>query len=518
MSRATCSKETKMKNVLALLLATPILLLGACGDDDDTMPDGGAGSAGSSGAAGSGGSSSSGKGGSDATSQGGSDAGAAGAPIDMGDAGQPAAGGGGAPRTQFTVTLENVATAKSFTSAGVFDTPAGADAPGPLTPGKKYEFTVNAGRKQKLSFATMLAATNDVFFGPSGDGIALYDDDGEPISRDVTDEVSLWDAGTEINEEPKVGPNTVSKQAAPDTGPAENGNVVKLSDTDDAFDYPSVAEVMKVSVAHLDGTRFKVTIENVSSDTALQTSEGDFAAPMSPGVWVIHGGRDPLFTAGMPDRGQGLEHIAEDGNPTMLGAFVADDSGITYPASPGAWVVHTAGSKPLFSSGEPDYGDGIEHIAEDGNPTMLGEALSALNGQISSAIFNTPVGSAGPGPILPGSKYRFTFEASPGDTLSFASMLAATNDVFFAPNDGGIELFDAEDAPITGDVSDQIYLWDAGTEDNEEPGIGPNTVTNQSAPDTGTDGEGIVQRVSAVDDGYDYPAPAAVLKVTITAK
>jgi hypothetical protein len=506
-----------MKNIIALLLATPIMLLGACGDDDDSLPDGGGASSGNAAAAGDGGSSSAGTGGAGATSQGGA-AGASGAPIEGGDAGQPGAGGSGAPRTHFTVTLENVATAKSFTSAGVFDTPVGAGAPGPLTPGKKYEFTVDAGRKQKLSFATMLAATNDVFFGPNGDGIALYDEDGEPISGDVTDEVLLWDAGTEVNEEPKVGPNTVSKQAAPDTGPAENGNVVKLSDTDDPFVYPSVADVMKVNVEHLDGARFKVTIENVSSDTALQTSEGDFPAPMSPGVWVIHGGKDPLFTAGMPDRGQGLEHIAEDGNTTMLGAFVAEQSGLTYPASPGAWVVHSAGSKPLFSAGEPDYGDGIEHIAEDGNPSALADALSALDGQISSAIFNTPVGSAGPGPILPGLKYRFTFEASPGDALSFTSMLAATNDVFFAPSDGGIDLFDADDEPISGDVSDQIYLWDAGTEGNEEPGIGPNTVTNQSAPNTGTAGEGIVQLVSDVDDGYDYPAPTAVLKVTITAK
>jgi len=439
---------------------------------------------------------------------------AGGAP--RGEGGANGGAGGAALAQTFTVTLENVATVKPFRSSGVFNTPVGADAPGALTPGHQYEFTVDAGRKQKLSFATMLAATNDLFFGPSGDGIALYDEQGDPISGDVTDQIRLWDAGTEVNEEPKVGPNTVSKQAAPDTGPAEHGDVVDIADTADTFAYPSAEDVLTVTVTHLTGTEFKVTIANVSADDALKTSEGDFPAPLSPGVWVIHGGSDPLFTVGMPDRGQGLEHIAEDGNPAALGAFADENSGITYPASPGAWVVHGAGSKPFFTEGRADYGDGVEHVAEDGNPSALGDRLMALDGQLSSAVFNTPLGKSSPGPILPGSKYSFTVEARPGDALSFVSMLAATNDVFFAPRDGGIALFDADGEPVDGDVTDRIYLWDAGTEGNEEPGIGPNTVTNQLAPDTGTPGEDSVQLISDVDDGYPYPDVDSVLKVTIT--
>jgi len=72
-------------------------------------------------------------------------------------------------------------------------------------------------------------------------------------------------------------------------------------------------------------------------------------------------------------------------------------------------------------------------------------------------------------------------------------MLAATNDVFFGPKDLGIPLFDADNLALTGDISSQVYLWDAGTEGNEEPSIGPNTVTNQLAANTGTAGEGKVQ-------------------------
>ena len=436
-----------------------------------------------------------------------------------GEAGAAAGRGGSGElgARAFTVTLENVAPVKLFTSSGIFNTPTGDAGPAPATPGKAYEFTVHAGRKQKLSFATMLAATNDLFYAPNGDGISLYDDEGEPISGDVTDQIYLWDAGTEVNEEPKVGPNTVSKQAGANTGPAEDGNVQLIGDTEDTFDYPTVSEVLSVTVMHVAGTEFKVTLTNVSTNMALQTTEGDFPAPISPGVWVVHGGENPLFTPGTPDRSQGIEAIAEDGNPTMLGAFAAESTGITFPASPGVWAIHAAGEMPLFIEGDGDFGDGLEHIAEDGNPTMLEAKLSARE-ELVASVFNTPAGSANPSPITPGKKYQFSFEASPGQSLSFATMLAATNDVFFAPADSGIPLFDADGAPLEGDITSEILLWDAGTEANEEPAIGPNTVTNQSTPDTGDEGEGKVQVLSEVDDPYPYPAVGELLKVTISAE
>ncbi|MDF3066556.1 MAG: hypothetical protein K0R38_2157 [Polyangiaceae bacterium] len=495
---------------LAIALFTTTALLGACSDDDDA-------SGGETGGTSSGGAAGDSAAGAPGTSGSKPDGGAAGATA-MG-LGGAAAGAGGAPseaRT-FTVTIENVAPVRLFTSSGVFNVPVGDAAPGPATPGKSYEFTIHAGRKQKLSFATMLAATNDLFYAPSGDGIALYDEDGEPLSGSVTDQVYLWDAGTEVNEEPRVGASTVSKQAAPNTGPAENGNVRLIEDTDDIFEYPSVAEVLTVDITHVAGTEFKVTISDVSSNMVLQTSEGDFAAPISPGVWVVHGGKDPLFTAGMPDRGQGIERIAEDGNPTSLGAYALANSGVTFPASPGVWAVHAEGQMPLFADGEPDSEYGVEHIAEDGNPMSLAEHLATLEGELSSDVFNMPVGADAAGPITPGKKYQFSFQAVPGQALSFATMLAATNDVFFAPADAGIPLFDAEGTPLSGDITSEVRLWDAGTEANEEPAIGPNTVTNQPAPNTGEEGEGAVRLLAEVGDDYEYPAVDDVLEVTIRA-
>src|SRR5262245_6513769 len=59
---------------------------------------------------------------------------------------------------------------------------------------------------------------------------------------------------------------------------------------------------------------FTVRIENVSAANALKLSNGK-AEPVgvAPVLYVIHTNRAPLFTSGEPDRGKGLEALAEDG-------------------------------------------------------------------------------------------------------------------------------------------------------------------------------------------------------------
>jgi len=518
----------KLRN-LAVVFCAASALLAACSSDDDTNPNGGGGAgaggrntAGSSGKAGS--TSTAGKGGSAGLEIAGA-AGQAGNPGEAAGEGGGGAGGegGAAPiKETFTVTLENVAPTKQYTSAGVFDTPVGDLAAGPATPGKTYKFTVDAGRKQKLFFATMLAATNDLFLAPNGDGIPLYLDNGTPITADVTAQVYLWDAGTELNEEPFIGSNTVTNQLTVNTGAVDsNTKVRKIGTVTEGFvfAYPPVASLVKVTVTHTTGTLFDVTIDDLST-AALTT--GDLVShpvPLSPGVWTVSSAPNALFTDQAPAPAHGLEALAEDGKPAVLATYLADNAGITYPASPGAWLLHETGTKPLFTAGAADLGKGLEAIAEDGNPAVLGANLASLDGYLAGGVFDTPVGATTAGPIVPGSKYQFKFDASPGDSLSFASMLAATNDVFLGPKDSGIPLFDQNGAALTGDVSDQVYLWDAGTEGNEEPGIGSNTVTNQLAVNTGTPGEGKVQLLSAVTtDTYAYPSAQSVLKVTITKK
>ncbi|HKO53467.1 MAG TPA: spondin domain-containing protein [Polyangiaceae bacterium] len=518
----------KLRN-LAVVFCAASALLAACGTDDDppvnTGGTGGRASAGASGKAG--GTGTAGKGGGTSTAGKGGGAGldTAGAAGEGGNSDIAGAGGeGGAASISktFTVTLENVAPVKQFTSAGVFDTPVGDLAAGPAVPGKTYKFTVDAGRKQKLFFATMLAATNDAFFAPSGEGIPLYLDNGMPITADVTSQVYLWDAGTELNEEPFIGPNTVTNQGTANTGIVDtNTKVRKMSAATEGFifAYPAVASLIKVTVTHTTGTLFDITIDNLST-AALTT--GDLVShpsPLSPGVWAVSNAANALFTDQQPAPAHGLEALAEDGKPATLGTYLDANAGITYPASPGAWLLHKSGTKPLFTSGAEDQGKGLEALAEDGNAAPLGANLESLSGYVKGAIFNKPVGAATPGPIPPGSKYQFTFEGSPGDSLSFASMLAATNDVFLGPKESGIPLFGSDGVALTGDISDQVWLWDAGTEGNEQPGIGLNTVTNQLTANTGTTGEGKVQLLSAVaTDSYDYPSAQSVLKVTVSVK
>ena len=67
---------------------------------------------------------------------------------------------------------------------------------------------------------------------------------------------------------------------------------------------------------------------------------------------------------------------------------------------------------------------------------------------------------------------------------------------------------------MSGDITSQYILWDAGTEVNEEPGFGPNQAPRQSAPNTGVDENGVVTPVN--DGKYVYPKVSDVIKVTIT--
>lgn len=184
----------------------------------------------------------------------------------------------------------------------------------------------------------------------------------------------------------------------------------------------------------------------------------------------------------------------------------------TLDFSPGAWLTHNS-NDPLFTIGEKDRGQGIEAIAEDGNPTMLAKALQNQSGVLSSGIFNTAVGAEKAGGIRPGQVFEFTVNAKPGEKLSFATMFGQSNDWFYAPIGGGIALFDRNGTPISGDVTSQIALLNAGTEVDEEPGIGPNQGPRQKAINTGVDENGVVQ---VVNDPSVSTQTNKVMRVTIT--
>ena len=194
-------------------------------------------------------------------------------------------------------------------------------------------------------------------------------------------------------------------------------------------------------------------------------------------------------------------HIENVSTPTTLRSA----SGATAPAphSPGLWIVHTS-KHPVFTEGKPDRGAGLESQAEDGDPSKLAASVKKAKGVVASGVFNTPVGDDKPGPALPGKAYHFTFEASPGDRLTVTTMFGQSNDLFYAPGDDGIALFQ-KGAPIQGDITSRFHLWDAGTEVNEEPGFGLNQAPRQSAPNTGPSERKPVRRIEDVKDGFTFP-------------
>ena len=550
-------------------------------------------------------------------------------------------------------------------NSGVFTTPVGADGPGPLTPDNAYEFTFVARPGDRLSFATMYVQSNDLFLAPGETGIALFTD-GQPISGDITDQIGLWDAGTEVNEEPGVGENQAPRQAGANTG-ADEGGVVQL--VDDGFTYPAVADIVRITITSVGGVsgevdegddagegedegegdadtdddmdaaitatdvvdretleafvlRAKEMLEALTEaevlasletfrtegewksgsiylsvadlhgnmifhgvDPSLEgqniidiedhngvkivqellaqvangggfveylwddpTIEGDedrtspkvgYAAPLSilgqelaiasgfyPNTVGMDGdsdmdgegeGEDADTDDGEDDGDADTDDIDGDGltisgpvaglpEPRIPAQFTVRIENLGTVLAPGAWVAQRGGM-PFFTDGRPDRGAGLEALAEDGNPAEL-----AANLPTNSGVFTTPVGADGPGPLTPDNAYEFTFVARPGDRLSFATMYVQSNDLFLAPGETGIALF-TDDQPISGDITAQIDLWDAGTEVNEEPGVGENQAPRQAGANTGADEGGVVQ---LVDDGFTYPAVADIVRITIT--
>lgn len=196
------------------------------------------------------------------------------------------------------------------------------------------------------------------------------------------------------------------------------------------------------------------------------------------------------------------------------GEILKSSTGKTAPlaVAPGLWVVGTI-SAPIFKTGEKDWGHGLESLAEDGDPSKQAEYCKTHKGIVAAGAYNTPVGATMPGPITPGNVFEFTFEATKGQKLFLANMWGQSNDLFFGTNELGIELFDAKDRPISGDITSKLFLYDAGTEVNEEPGFGPNQGPRQSGPNTGVDERGVVRPVL---DQYIYPSVAGTIRVTIT--
>lgn len=219
-----------------------------------------------------------------------------------------------------------------------------------------------------------------------------------------------------------------------------------------------------------------------------------------------------------PTNGNENENGNGNGGGTDAQRFVltlenaSGSSALPGPLSPGVVVVH-APEVTLFTENAPDAGLGLVDIAEDGTPGPLQSALASLDGVRQSTAFDTPDGAANPAPIFPGESYRVEFDAEPGDRLNLATMLIQSNDIFAGPDPSGIPLFDVDGNALSGDISERVVLWDAGSEANQAPGFGPDQAPRQSGPDTGR-AEGVVGRFS--DATRALPLALGVIGVEVT--
>lgn len=329
-----------------------------------------------------------------------------------------------------------------------------------IGPGEMVQFTLTAdpgngpGLANRLGFFAGLGAGNDVFIGTGPNGVALFTNGGLPMDEhDISDVLALWDVGSEYNQAPGQGFDQLQVQAAADTGMNETGTVWGYSSSTRAL--PQASKVLSWDVEHDMKNPDTVIITLTNTSTTLEGDFGDL-------VWALHDDTATIFTAG----------------------------------------------------GAASDVAGLEELAEDGDGTTYQATLSAAAGVASADLI---AGGVGPGET-------FVITVTPADAnrfLSFATSLAATNDAFVAPAPGGIALTTEDgtartNAQIEEDLRRLLVTWDAGTEQNEVPGVGNNIQSEQALPDLGTvDSDATIRPYSDSFNDFDGPQVGGMFTVTV---
>ena len=155
-------------------------------------------------------------------------------------------------------------------------------------------------------------------------------------------------------------------------------------------------------------------------------------------------------------------------NVSTPGTIASSRLGGVVPLSPGVFAVYQ-GANPLFTVGS-SADQGTERIAEDGDNAAEATGLGQVPGLRGS--FASPGGADGMPTLGPGEFVTFTVTAAGGDRLNFETMFAQSNDWFYSFGANGLALFDGN-TPLSGDVTSQVVLYDAGTEEDTAPGDWP---------------------------------------------
>lgn len=112
--------------------------------------------------------------------------------------------------------------------------------------------------------------------------------------------------------------------------------------------------------------------------------------------------------------------------------------------------------------------------------------------------------------VMPGESTTIKFSAAKGQAVSFATMYGWSNDLFFAPANPGIKLYQDNGTPIEGDVSSQIKLWDNGTRINQAPGA------NVMHPGTAETAAKAIAEVNGTDaQGNTYATASTLIKASL---
>lgn len=149
---------------------------------------------------------------------------------------------------------------------------------------------------------------------------------------------------------------------------------------------------------------------------------------------------------------------------------------------------------------------------KDDNVTMLDRTITIENVLDSKPLVESGTfkGAGTPPVVFPGQSVSFSFYAAKNQYITFASMYGWSNDLFFAPANPGIKLYNADGTPIVGDVSSQIKLWDNGTRVNQAPGM------NITHPGTAEATIKNIKEVNGTDDyGNTYLAASQLMKVSL---
>jgi hypothetical protein len=386
---------------------------------------------------------------------------------------------------EFQLKIENIAP-WTLLKVGAQSTLAGTMVTGWAPTGYAYEARFTAGPGHNLTFATSLIESNDWFFAPDAAGIPLYVN-GQQNVGDITHLVRLWDAGTEINQALGTGNATCGVQTMRDFGaPDPDSRVRKVTETTvGGYPVPAINSMIKVTLAK--GTQpdaFVLRIENVSTATTLQTAVDTRSIRISPVAWSVSRNPDAFFTEGNGARPNGLAALAEQGIADTMSNAVRLDRGVATALGRGVFVVHTE-QGPLFNLETSDYGLGMEALAEDAdNAALLANLKSTGRDSTVVGAFDTPVGGTSSSAAAPGQSFELTFKASKGDKLAIAAAFVASNDWFFGSTPDGIPLF-LGDIPRWEDVTSDFYLWDLGTETDEELDVGLNVGSQQVMPNSG---------------------------------